>query len=146
MLTKNLNIFYTDDDADDHELFSEVVGLLNKDYRVFGQTNGDQLLRLLKSPPPYPDVVFLDLNMPEKSGFDVLKEIRAVSKFKHLPVVIFSTSNSESTIRLCKTLGATMYVTKPESYPEMLKTIKSILSIDWSRFDPSSCKFVYTLN
>lgn len=146
MLTKNLNIFYTDDDTDDQDLFFEVVGIISKECRVFGQTHGDELLRLLKSPPPHPDLIFLDLNMPEKSGFDVLKEIRATTSFNHIPVVIFSTSNNESAIQKCKLLGASLYITKPESYPDMLKTIESVLSIDWGRFDPSNSKFVYTLN
>src|ERR1700760_2899986 len=104
------NIFYTDDDAEDQEVFKEIAAEINEDIYIFAQSNGDELLALLNSPPPSPHVVFLDLNMPGKNGYEVLKEVRKSEGFKDIPVVIFSTSDDEAAMEETKRLGATMYV------------------------------------
>lgn len=136
------NIFYTDDDKDDQEVFREVMQEINHQLYIFTQDNGDELIELLHNPPPRPNLVFLDLNMPVKNGYEVLKEIRQQEKLKHLPVIIFSTSGDEDAINLTKQLGATLYVRKPEGYGELKKVLKSLVTIDWATFVPNG-HFVY---
>ena len=69
-------IFYTDDDPDDQDFFKEVVAEITPQHNIFTQNDGYELLEILQNPPPSPHIVFLDLNMPRKSGYQVLKEIR----------------------------------------------------------------------
>ena len=137
------NIFYTDDDTDDQEVFKEIVAELDEEVYIFTQNNGDELMRLLENPPPDPRIIFLDLNMPVKNGYEVLKDIRQFEKVSTLPVIIFSTSNDEEAIGLTRRLGANMYITKPESYDSMRNLLRHILQIDWSTHKVTDADYVY---
>jgi len=139
------NIFYTDDDADDQEVFREIVEEINDDIDIFTQNNGEELIDVLKNPPPRPQVVFLDLNMPVKNGYDTLKEIKAAEHLKDLPVVIFSTSNDLVSIELTRKLGATLYINKPTSYNEMKQILQHVLTIDWKTFKAEGKDFVFSM-
>jgi CheY-like chemotaxis protein len=79
-------------------------------------------------PPPY--VIFLDLNMPRKNGFDCLKEMRRTPKLKDIPVVIFSTSCAMDVIDRTYQEGANYYVCKPNSFLNLIKAINNIFSLD----------------
>ncbi|MCW3107113.1 MAG: response regulator receiver protein, partial [Segetibacter sp.] len=59
-----------------------------------------------------------DLNMPGKNGYDILKELRADSRFASLPIVITSTSSIKSVIDTCMQLGATKFIQKPDTFVE----------------------------
>lgn len=140
-------IFYTEDDIDDQDFFKEVVGEIDGNHDVYLQNHGDELMQLLLSPPPKPDVIFLDLNMPQKNGFEVLQEMRSDEKLSKIPVVVFSTSNNEDSIKACEKLGASLYVCKPESYHTYKQTLGSLLSMDWKNFNKANKEnFVFTAN
>ena len=140
----NLNptIFYTDDDPDDQELFQYAVETLDGKQELHLLNSGQALLDMLHNPPPTPNVIFLDLNMPGKNGFEVLFEIRAFEKFKNLPVVIFSTSNDDSVISKSFTMGASLYITKPLEFKDLIALLKKVLSFDWHIHKPSEANFV----
>ena len=131
------NIFYTDDDADDQAFFIDAVRDVSSLLEVTTQSDGDELLTLLHNPPPKPSLLFLDLNMPVKNGFEVLKEIRESEQTRDLPVIIFSTSDNEEAVNRTRALGANLYVTKPTSYSKLKKVIMHSLSIDWNTFSAS---------
>jgi CheY-like chemotaxis protein len=146
MNTAKLQIFYTDDDSDDQEFFRDAISEIGDNYLVFTQNHGDELLHLLNEPPPTPDIVFLDLNMPYKNGFQVLQEIRGTAMFDHIPVIVFSTSNNEKSIETCKKYGANMYLSKPNSYTDLIRIISDVLAMDWKNFEASGSQFIYTSN
>lgn len=73
----------------------------------------DGLKALKKIAQQIPDVVFLDLMMPRKSGFDVLKEIKEKESTKSVPVVIISAKTEQEDIHKAKELGAIEYLYKP---------------------------------
>lgn len=135
------SIFYADDDVDDLDFFKEVTTEINQTVSLFEE--GEKLLQQLHNPPPQASVIFLDLNMPVKSGFDVLKEIKATPAMENIPVVILTTSINPSDIELCKNLGAKLYIRKPTSMEGLKKAINYVLSIDWNTFIPSDKEFVY---
>ncbi len=139
-------IFYTDDDKDDQEIFVEAVEEVSADVTVTLQENGDELIRLLHHPPPSPTIIFLDLNMPVKNGYEVLKEIKGSEFTKNLPVVIFTTSDHTSAIETTRKLGANMYIPKPSSFELLKNVIKHILAINWETFSASGKDFVYRAN
>lgn len=62
-----------------------------------------------------PDLILLDLNLPKKSGCEVLKEVRADERLKMIPVVVLTTSEAEYDIRRTYELGANCYITKPSN-------------------------------
>lgn len=134
-------IFYADDDIDDLDFFREVADEINKPVSLFEQ--GDQLLERLHNPPPKASVIFLDLNMPIKSGFDVLKEIKSSASVNDIPVIILTTSTSPADIEMSKNLGANLYIRKPTNVGGLRKAINYVLSIDWNNFVVSDTDFVY---
>ncbi|MEO8200988.1 MAG: response regulator [Gemmatimonadota bacterium] len=75
---------------------------------------------------PRPDLILLDLNLPRKSGRDVLEEIKTDEGLKHIPVVILTTSQAEQDILASYRLRANAYVTKPVDLEKFLKVVQSI--------------------
>lgn len=138
----NLTIFYTDDDDDDLSIFADAVESLPEKIQLKTYNGGDKLLTAIYNPPPTPHVIFLDLNMPGKNGFDVLTELRNSEK-KHIPVIIFSTSNEPGIIEKCRALGANLFITKPVLMKDIVKSIEHALRINWQEFVPDTKNFVY---
>jgi CheY-like chemotaxis protein len=141
-----LTIFYTDDDVDDREFFKAALEDISSEAELTTQVSGNDLMHQLNHPPPAPSILFLDLNMPGKNGFEVLKEIREKEQTKDIPVVIFSTSDSDEAIRDTMTLGANLFVTKPSSFTTLKEIIRHSLTIDWKTFLPSPEQFVLRIN
>lgn len=135
------SIFYADDDIDDLDFFKEIISEINEPVLLFEE--GIKLLETLNNPPPIASLIFLDLNMPVKSGFDVLREIRSNPDSKNIPVIIYTTSINPNDIELSKKLGANLYIRKPSSMSTLRKAIDHVLSIDWNSFIPSDAQFVY---
>ena len=73
-----------------------------------------------------PDLVLLDLNLPRKSGREVLAEIKSDPDLKNIPVVIFSSSSAPGDVSSAYSLHANCYVTKPADLDELFQTIASI--------------------
>lgn len=146
MVDDSLNILYTDDDQEDQLMFLDAASEVSDKVRVYTQMNGDDLLKTLYNPPPSPLVIFLDLNMPVKNGFEVLKEIRATDDIKKVPVIIFTTSDNNNAIEITRELGATMYIPKPLTYTSLKLVIKHVISINWETFSCAREDFVYRIN
>lgn len=130
------NIFLSDDDADDCMLFSEALQELYSEgeARLTIANDGVKLMEVLdKTVPPPPEVIFLDLNMPRKNGFECLQEIRTTPKLQEIPIVIFSTSSNSDIVDRSYDHGANYYICKPKSYPLLKKTIEYVLSFDGSK-------------
>jgi chemotaxis family two-component system response regulator Rcp1 len=75
---------------------------------------------------PRPDLILLDLNLPKKSGREVLEEIKLDPILKSIPVVILTTSAAEEDILRSYQLHANCYITKPVDLDQFLKVVKTI--------------------
>jgi chemotaxis family two-component system response regulator Rcp1 len=75
---------------------------------------------------PRPDLVILDLRLPKKSGFDVLREIKEDPAFCNIPVVVQSSSEAQVDIELAYSLHANCYITKPAGFEEFSRTMRSL--------------------
>lgn len=142
--TKPLTIFYTDDDPDDQHIFKEVVSEIKEYCDVYTQNHGDELMDMLKNPSPQPHIIFLDLNMPFKNGYEVLKEMRHSATYRNTPVIIFSTSDDKNSIEKSRELGADLFISKPTSYTKLKETIRNVLSFDWLSPHKPDKEFLYT--
>jgi two-component system response regulator len=75
---------------------------------------------------PRPDIILLDLNLPKKSGQEVLEEIKADEALRRIPVVVLTTSEAEEDILSTYNLHANCYITKPVDLDQFIKIVKSI--------------------
>jgi two-component system response regulator len=75
---------------------------------------------------PRPDLIILDLNLPRKSGREVLAEIKSDEMLKHIPIVIMTISQAEEDIIKSYNLYANCYITKPIDLNQFIKVVKSI--------------------
>jgi CheY-like chemotaxis protein len=99
-------IILAEDDAGDRMLFEEALNEVNAKTELVTAEDGVELMSTLdQTVPPKPHVIFLDLNMPLKNGFECLKEIRDTPKLKEIPVVVFSTTDNPNTVDATYALG-----------------------------------------
>lgn len=127
-----IQIFLADDDEDDRNFFSEAITELKMENRVTTFKDGKDLMDYLEKPDSrLPHILFLDLNMPCKTGFDCLKEIRLNSRFKDISIAIYSTSSSEKDIEETFVGGANIYIKKPNDFSKLKKVIKDVVNINW---------------
>jgi len=131
--TEKLFILIAEDDADDRFLFKTAFEEKGYQDRIEFVENGIELWKFLedisvKSPKEktYPSFILLDLNMPKKDGREVLREIKQHAEFRKIPVVVFTTTNSENEVKRCYELGANTYVVKPVSFDSLLKVVEEI--------------------
>ena len=84
-----------------------------EDLNVQSVTDGEAAIDYLKKNDA-PNLVLLDLMIPKKSGFEVLKEIKSNEKWKNIPVIILSNLGQESDIKKGKEMGAAEYIIKAD--------------------------------
>ena len=124
-----LSLLLADDDTDDCFLFKEALNELPLSTKLTTVNNGEQLMNLLSAKGTSQfDVLFLDLNMPRKSGFECLTEIRASDQLLTLPVIIYSTSLNMDTVDQLYQKGARYYVCKPGEYGKLKMVISEALT------------------
>ncbi|MDB5281006.1 MAG: response regulator [Bacteroidota bacterium] len=128
---KTYNILLADDDWDDRFFFGKALKQLGIAYHFHSVIDGDQLMTYLTSrPEPFPDVLFLDINMPCKNGVECLTEIKRNKALKGIPVVICSTSLLIDAADLLYKTGAHYYMHKCDfdKLPGCIKTIIDLLA------------------
>ena len=134
MKREEIFILIAEDDADDRFLLQAAFEENGFTDRLHFVENGVEVLDYLNSIEPkenekhFPRFILLDLNMPKKDGREVLKELKQNPELKKIPVVIFSTTNNEQEMRRCYELGANSYITKPNSFESLLKTVAALRS------------------
>lgn len=125
MENEPLYILLADDDASDRLLFKEAFKELKLKTLVQTVNDGEELMdHLEKEETSLPDLIFLDLNMPRKSGLECLKEIKSSEKLKGISIAIFSTSATERDVEDTFCNGANVYIQKPNDF----NTLKEVLS------------------
>lgn len=130
MKTPPFNILLADDDEDDCYFFQEVLEELSISSLLKIVNDGEQLIQVLMTPSnTLPDVVFLDLNMPRKTGIECLLEIKIHEKLKQLPVIIYSTSMDYEVVDLLYEKGAYHYIRKQGEFAKLKKVILTALTI-----------------
>ncbi|MHA3787065.1 response regulator [Flavobacterium hauense] len=132
MRPTTLHIMLADDDEDDRLFFKEAFEEVKINYRISAFNDGEQLMdHLYDTANPLPDIIFLDLNMPRKSGIECLKEIRANERLQKISVAIYSTSSSEQDIEDTFVSGANVYIKKPNDFNMLKKILSDVVHINW---------------
>jgi len=130
-LTNRRHILLADDDEDDCLLFKDALEELELPVYLTVTNNGEQLMQALSDTNGLlPDIIFLDLNMPRKNGFECLTEIKQSEKLKQLPIVIFSTSFEKDMADLLYRQGAQYCIRKPNEFSRLKEVIHQALSMN----------------
>ncbi len=128
---KFLPVLLADDDMDDRMLFADAISDLKLPIDLQLVKDGAELMDyLLTSAIIMPEIIFLDLNMPRKNGFECLEEIKSNSSLKDIFIIIYSTTESEKEINIVFEQQANLFVKKPNSFTELKNTLSHILTTD----------------
>lgn len=122
---KDFTILIADDQPDNLTLLARY--LENEGYRYIQASDGLETLENVRR--ALPDLVLLDVNMPQKDGFMVLEEIRADPAIKHIPVIILTARLDPMQVQLGLNLGADDYITKPFDRRELMARIRTNLRV-----------------
>jgi len=129
MSAQPVEILLVEDNEDDILLEQEAVAeakLVNLMYVV---RDGEEAMAYLRREGRFqnaqlPGLILLDINMPKKNGFEVLNEIKADPALMHIPIVMLTTSDSESDIVKSYAKGACSFITKPMDFDKFREVIR----------------------
>lgn len=146
MYNETLHILIADDDEDDRLLFQMAIDKIKINTELSLFINGKELMNYINNEgSDLPELIFLDLNMPVKSGLECLRDIRKNPKFNNIVIAIYSTSSSESDIEETFISGANIYVNKPSDFETLTKVLTKVIDINWqyhtSRLDKDNFLF-----
>jgi DNA-binding response OmpR family regulator len=111
---------------DDPYILMSLEFLMKKNgYDVMVARNGKEALEIVEK--QIPDIVLLDIMMPDVDGYEICRHIKKTAKLKHAKVVFMSAKSKEADIQKGYDLGAALYITKPFSTRELVKQIKELL-------------------
>ena len=111
---------------DDPYILMSLEFLMKKNgYDVMVARNGTEALDIVEK--QLPDLVLLDIMMPDVDGYEICKHIKGSKKSKEAKVVFMSAKSKEADIKKGYDLGASLYITKPFSTREMMKQIKELI-------------------
>ncbi len=125
------NVLLAEDDEDDVHLFKTVLAELNQDILVTLAADGILLMAFLNQAITLPEMIFLDLNMPFKNGFECLREIRSNEKWNSIKIFVLSTSSQPQHIEDAYKGGADLYLSKPTSYTQFKNMVEKCLVNNW---------------
>ena len=147
MSLKHVNILLADDDPDDCLFFKEALSGSMLTTHLTTVPDGEYLMEMLNSTDAISDVLFLDLNMPRKNGFECLSEIKLNGKLKSLPVIVFSTSFEQEVVNLLYDNGAQYFIRKPSEFSQFKKIIQQAITLiaEKGQSQPTKENFVVTL-
>jgi CheY-like chemotaxis protein len=131
-----VEILLVEDNEDDVILLKESMkdeGLLNVVHVV---QDGEEALAYLRREGPFsdatrPGLVLLDINMPRKNGFEVLKELKEDNALRAIPVIMLTTSSRDEDIVRSYSDGACSFITKPVLFDDLRRVVQQF-SLYWS--------------
>lgn len=121
-----VHILLVEDNRRDATLIEEALKESELAFNLQVATDGEAALQVLYTAEFRPHIVLLDLNLPKKSGLDVLKEIKKDSVLRPLPVIILTNSRSDDDVGLAYASHCNAYVRKPLGFDGLIQTINSI--------------------
>jgi len=135
LLTKRekFTVLLIEDNEGDILLTRKAIGMCNLDTEIHVAKNGREGLEFLykvkdNADMPTPDLVLLDLNMPELNGIEVLKEVKKSVELKKIPVIVLTTSTSDTDIIQSYNLNANSYISKPIDFFRFGEAISKLLN------------------
>lgn len=129
MTLRSFDILIAEDNEDDILLIREAFETVNMTNRIAVVRDGAEAMAYLRGEGPFhqcplPGMVLLDINMPKKTGLEVLSEIKSDPRFRAIPVVILTVSEREEDIVRSFEQGACSYIRKPVTFTRFIAVVK----------------------
>ena len=118
-----MRILAADDSASMREMVRMSLG--SAGFEVTSAADGEEALRLAAATAF--DLVLLDVNMPVRDGFDVIRALRADARYRHTPILMLTTESSPDRKREGKNAGATGWIIKPFDPAQLIATVHRVL-------------------
>ena len=125
MASNPRTVLILEDEADAADLFAEMMRVSG--FRVLKLTRSAPALAMMTTEKP--DVVILDIMMPETSGLDILREMRVTPGLEKIPVVVVSAKGMPVDIRSGMEAGASTYLTKPVGFLELKEAVERAMGL-----------------
>jgi len=123
-MTSKKRILLVDDEADFAELLKS--RLEDNNFDVITAYDGEEALEAVEK--ELPDLIILDIMLPDTSGFDVCRKLKIDEKLKNIPIVILSAKFQPNDIKFGMAMGADGYITKPFEPQVLLEKIRELLN------------------
>ena len=132
-IIKPVEILLVEDNKGDVGLIEEVFEEAKFKNILHVAEDGEEAMLYLRGKGKFlgssrPDIIILDLNLPNKDGREVLREVKEDSSLKNIPVVILTTSGAEKDILKAYDLHANAYITKPLDFHQFIRVVESIVN------------------
>ena len=133
-MRKPFEILLVEDNPADVEITIEAFRRSHKGNRVSVCRDGEEAIEFLfqrgrfarAGSAPRPDLVLMDLNLPRKSGAEVIEQLKGNEHLREIPVVVLTTSDRDEDIQRCYKIGANNYLIKPVQFDDCVKLITDI--------------------
>jgi len=135
---RQIQILLVEDSIADATLVAQLLQSQDVCHQLHTVNNGDDAVDFLwrrgrYADVPVPDIILLDLNIPRKSGLEVLADIKCDPLLKSVPVIVLTSSASQADVRHAYSFGANLYCRKPADLDETERLIQTLVE-GWLRF------------
>ncbi len=134
MAEEGIDVLLVEDNEDHAFLVRKTIQSIAKDrFHVKAVADGEEAIAYIKRRGRYkdrerPDLILLDLRLPKKDGFEVLKEIKEDPRFRSIPVVVLAASGKPEDILRAYSLGAYSYIIKPDRGDALIDNVGMFLN------------------
>ncbi|ASO07418.1 response regulator [Arenibacter algicola] len=128
----NINLLMIEDNEGDIFLMREVMQMMGIT-NIFIKQDGKAAMEFLLNTSEYPNLIFLDINLPKVNGFEVLEFIKSNKNLEDIPVVIFSTSSSMKDVMLAYKNDASCFLTKQDNFDDFQDTLSKCVKF-WTEY------------
>ena len=118
-------VMIIEDEEDAAELFAEMMRVSG--FRVIKTSKSTPAIEMMTADKP--DLVLLDIMMPEVSGLDILRQMRRDSALANIPVIVITAKGMPADIKNGMEAGASTYLTKPVGFLELKEAVEKILAV-----------------
>ena len=122
----DVNALVVEDDAGGMAIIGVMMRYLG--IKAYINTSGQGVVEMAHAMKPMPNMIFLDINLPRTSGYEILKQIRADEKLKGVMVIAVTAQDADTEIPKCKEAGFNGYIGKPLSRSRFPRQLRRILN------------------
>jgi DNA-binding response OmpR family regulator len=122
------SIIFAEDNPQDLQLFKYALAQVESSVQLIHYENGRDFLAAIPDIyPPSIACVLVDLNMPYVNGFEVIESLRKNTDFQYIPIIVFTSTNSNEEKLKSYQVGANAYVAKPTELEELVNVVNHIV-------------------